>query len=76
MPREHRFPVRGRIGASGQELEPLDEAALEDLSTAWREEGFESIAVGFIHSYMNLDHEQRAREILGEQAQRADLDLL
>jgi N-methylhydantoinase A len=64
VPREHRFPVRGRIGARGQELEALDEVALKDLSIRLADEGFESIAVGFIHSYMNLDHERRAREIL------------
>ena len=64
VPREHRFPVRGRIGARGQELQALDEAALEDLAIRLAEEGFESIAVGFIHSYMNLDHERRARDIL------------
>ena len=64
VPREHRFPVRGRIGARGQELEALDEAALKDLSIRLAEEGFESIAVGFIHSYMNVDHERRARDIL------------
>ena len=65
VPREHRFPVRGRVGARGQELQALDEAALEDLAIRLAEEGFESIAVGFIHSYMNLDHERRARDILG-----------
>ena len=65
VPREHRFPVRGRIGARGQELQALDEAALEDLAIRLAEEGFESIAIGFIHSYMNLDHERRARDILG-----------
>src|SRR6185436_15043456 len=32
IPREHRFTVRGRIGAQGQELEPLDEAALEEIA--------------------------------------------
>src|SRR5690606_42163368 len=26
IPREHRFTVRGRISAEGQELQPLDEA--------------------------------------------------
>lgn len=65
VPREHRFPVRGRVGARGQELQALDEEALEDLAIRLAEEGFESIAVGFIHSYMNLDHERRARDILG-----------
>ena len=32
IPREHRFAVKGRIGAQGQELAALDEAALETLA--------------------------------------------
>jgi N-methylhydantoinase A len=32
VPREDRFTVAGRIGAEGQELAPLDEAALETLA--------------------------------------------
>lgn len=64
IPREHRFPVAGRIGADGRELQPLDEAALEALADRLAGEGFGAIAVGFIHSYMNGAHERRAREIL------------
>ena len=64
IPREDRFPVAGRIGAEGQELAPLDEAALEALAERIRDEGFGAVAVGFIHSYMNPAHEERAREIL------------
>jgi N-methylhydantoinase A len=64
IPREHRFTVRGRIGAEGQELQPLDEAALEGLADIIAGGGFGAVAIGFIHSYMNLAHERRAREIL------------
>lgn len=32
IPREDRFVVKGRIGAQGQELQPLDEAALEAMA--------------------------------------------
>ncbi len=64
IPRQHRFPIRGRIGASGKELAPLDTAALEALAARLDEQKFESIAIGFIHSYMNGAHELRAREIL------------
>ena len=65
--REHRFPVAGRIAASGHELVPLDEDALAALGRRIRDEGYQSVAIGFIHSYVNGAHERRAREIIGEQ---------
>lgn len=64
IPREHRFTVKGRIGAQGQELQPLDEAALEGVADALAAGGFGAVAIGFIHSYANPSHERRAREIL------------
>ncbi|WP_234187206.1 hydantoinase/oxoprolinase family protein [Shinella sp. NM-101] len=64
IPREDRFAVRGRIDAQGRELQPLDEAALEVLADVIAERGFGAVAIGFIHSYMNPAHEQRARDIL------------
>jgi N-methylhydantoinase A len=64
VPREDRFPIAGRIGAQGQELAPLDEAALEALAASIAQGGFGAIAVGFLHAYMNPAHEIRAREIL------------
>ena len=72
VPREDRFAVDGRIGAQGQELAPLDEAALAAL--AWRiaEGGYGAVAIGFLHSYLNPAHEVRARQIL---AARCDLPI-
>ncbi|TPL97842.1 hydantoinase/oxoprolinase family protein [Mesorhizobium sp. B2-3-11] len=64
IPREDRFTVNGRIGAEGQELQPLDEAALEDIAGRIAAGGFGAVAIGFIHSYANPAHECRAREIL------------
>ncbi|MFD1329206.1 hydantoinase/oxoprolinase family protein [Mycoplana ramosa] len=64
IPREDRFPVKGRIDAQGRELQALDEAALEGLADVIAERGFGAVAIGFIHSYMNPSHEERAREIL------------
>jgi len=62
--REHRYVVEGRIAASGRELLALDELALEEIAGQISDSGYESIAIGFIHSYVNDAHEQRAREIL------------
>jgi N-methylhydantoinase A len=62
--REHRYVVEGRIAASGRELVPLDESTLIEIADQISRLDYESIAIGFIHSYVNDTHEQRAREIL------------
>ncbi|MBO9456997.1 hydantoinase/oxoprolinase family protein [Paracoccus sp. R12_1] len=64
IPREDRFTVKGRISAQGEELQALDEAALEQIARTIKAQDFGAVAIGFIHSYMNGAHEQRAREIL------------
>ncbi|MBP7003548.1 hydantoinase/oxoprolinase family protein [Amaricoccus sp.] len=64
VPREDRFVVAGRIGAQGDELAPLDEAAIEAVAERIAAEGYGAVAIGFIHSYVNPAHERRAREII------------
>jgi len=65
--REHRYVVDGRIAASGRELLPLDEEALRSLAVRIREGGYQSLAIGFIHSYVNPAQERRARDIMAEE---------
>ena len=64
VPREDRYTVAGRIGAQGQELAPLDEAALHAIADRIAAGGYGAVAIGFIHSYLNPAHEQRARQII------------
>ena len=64
--REHRYVVAGRIAASGDELIALDELALEAIAQKIKSSDYESVAIGFIHSYMNGTHEQRARDIVAD----------
>ena len=64
VPREDRFVVRGRISASGAELQPLDEVAVEAIAEQVATGGFGAVAIGFLHAYLNPAHEQRARDIL------------
>ena len=64
IPRQHRYTVKGRIDALGRELQPLDESEIYALVDVIRDTEFESIAIGFIHSYRNPAHEQRTRDIL------------
>jgi N-methylhydantoinase A len=72
VPREDRFPVGGRIDAGGSELQPLDEAAIDNIAQQIAKGCFGAIAVGFLHSYVNPVHERRARELL---AARLDLPI-
>ncbi len=66
--RDSRYVVAGRIAASGRELAPLDEDGVADFAREAVESGYESVAIGLIHSYVNPVHEQRAREIIVEHA--------
>ena len=62
--RRDRFEVTERIDYSGKVVEPLDEEELVDLGRVLRRRQYESIAICFINSYVNVTHERRAREIL------------
>ncbi len=65
--RRHRKVVGGRIvPPTGEELEPLDEAAVRRAAEDFRQEGVESIAICFLFSYLNPRHEERARQIVRE----------
>jgi len=70
VPRYLRFTVPERVSVNGSELKPLDEAAVEALLPKLDAEGVTSIAVGFLHSYVDDSHEQRVRSIIA--AKRPD----
>ncbi|MBV8577118.1 MAG: hydantoinase/oxoprolinase family protein, partial [Acetobacteraceae bacterium] len=64
VPRWLRLPVPERLDNQGNVLLPLDEAALAALVPILEREGVDSIAIGFLHAFVNPAHEQRARDIL------------
>ena len=66
VPRELRFDVPERLAADGSVLLPLDEAALGQIVPRLQEAEIEAIAIGFLHSYANSDHEARAGKIIQE----------
>jgi N-methylhydantoinase A len=67
VPRSLRHPVRGRIGADGAELEPLEPGDVAAAIRAFRERDVESVAVCLLHSYRNPDHEQRVASLLRQE---------
>ena len=66
LPRQMRFTIAGRIDANGAVLIDIDRAEVEAVVDQIAEAGFESVAVGLIHSYLNPAHEQMVRDVLAE----------
>ncbi|MDP2582316.1 hydantoinase/oxoprolinase family protein [Shimia thalassica] len=66
LPRQRRFTVPGRVDANGQVLIDLDRSDVEAVVEKIAQGGFESVAVGLIHSYLNPAHEQLVRDVLQE----------
>ncbi len=64
VPRTRRFEVAGRMDAQGQEIEPLDTAALEQLAEGFKRDGIEAVAISFINAYANPAHEEAATALL------------
>jgi N-methylhydantoinase A len=62
--RNHRHVLDERIGASGQVLRALDRAEVEAMAEVIARGGYESVAVGLLHSYANDAHERLVREVL------------
>ncbi|HEV7264567.1 MAG TPA: hydantoinase/oxoprolinase family protein [Falsiroseomonas sp.] len=59
--------VPGRIGADGEELLPLDEAAVRRAAAQCRALGVQAVAVCLLHAYANPAQEQRVAAILREE---------
>ena len=66
LPRQMRFTVPGRVNAKGDILVDLDRRDVEVVVDRIAKAGFESVAVGLIHSYLNPAHELLVREVLTE----------
>ncbi|MGB0410253.1 MAG: hydantoinase/oxoprolinase family protein [Pikeienuella sp.] len=66
LPRQRRYTVAERVDARGDILIPLDRAEVEALVDQIAEAGYESVAVGLIHSYLNDAHERMVRDVLSE----------
>jgi N-methylhydantoinase A len=66
IPRELRLEVDERVGADGEEITPLDDAAVLAAGRRLLELDCEVVVVSFLHAYANPAHEQAAGEILKE----------
>ena len=66
VPRYLRLEAKGRIDYQGNEIVPLDEEDVKKCVETFKKEGVEAIAVVYLHSYLNAQHEIRTVEIIKE----------
>ena len=68
VPRHLRLGVRERVNKDGEIVAELDQSQLISAIDQLNEEGVESVAVCFLHSYANPSNEKLAGEIIGKRA--------
>ncbi|MGW4228999.1 hydantoinase/oxoprolinase family protein [Streptomyces sp. NPDC004980] len=64
VPRHLRFGVRERVLADGTVDTPLDTTTVKQLATELSAAGVQAVAVCFLHSHTNNEHERQVREII------------
>ncbi|MFF0106320.1 hydantoinase/oxoprolinase family protein [Streptomyces hirsutus] len=64
VPRHLRFGVRERVLADGTVDTALDEAAVKQLAAELSAAEVQAVAVCFLHSHVNNEHERQARDII------------
>jgi N-methylhydantoinase A len=67
--------VRERLDYRGEVVTALDEAALRDSVHRLKAKGVEALAVCFLFSFLNPEHERRAAEIVAEIAPECRISL-
>ena len=68
VPRSLRIGVPERMLATGEVSTPLDEEYVARAAMELAVAGVEAVAVCFLHSHVNPEHERRAREVIRESA--------
>ena len=75
VPRDRVKGVGGRLDFTGAEVRPFDEASARTAARWFRDQGINTLAVCFLHSYANSEHEERMRQVLLEEHPEAVVSL-
>ncbi|HEV3159729.1 MAG TPA: hydantoinase/oxoprolinase family protein [Xanthobacteraceae bacterium] len=75
VPRRLRLPIRERIDAQGNVLVPLDEASVTQALDSLAQQNIEAVAIGFLHSFTNPDHERRVGEAVARRLPQVAMSL-
>ncbi|MCA1775306.1 MAG: hydantoinase/oxoprolinase family protein, partial [Loktanella sp.] len=75
LPRQMRYTVTERMDARGEVLVAIDRAEVEAVVDRIAGAGFESVAIGLLHSYLNPAHERLVAEVVAERMPAAMVSL-
>jgi N-methylhydantoinase A len=75
IPRRNVLTVDERVGPWGDVIIPLNEDDVRTAARKFKKRGIESIAVVYMDSFMNPDHEKRTAEILKEELPGVDITI-
>ncbi|SFB55912.1 N-methylhydantoinase A [Rhizobium sp. NFR07] len=68
VPREFIYEIDERLAPDGSVTHALDEETVRSAVSAMLAAGIETVAISFLHSYANPDHEQRVAAIVRDMA--------
>jgi N-methylhydantoinase A len=69
VPRRRCLEAIERIGPQGEIIVPLDVTSVERAAESFARQEVEAVAICFLFSFLNPDHERRAAEILARRLQ-------
>ena len=64
VPRKHRYVIEERTDINGIIIKPINTQKFKSLVDTIKKEEFESIGIGFLHSYANSKNENDLKEFL------------
>lgn len=64
VPRKHRYVIEERTDINGTIIKPINSQKFQSLLDTIKKEEFESIGIGFLHSYANSKNENDLKEFL------------
>ena len=64
VPRKYRYVINERTDVNGSIITPIEKSQFKNLATKIKSEKFESVAVGFLHSYANSENEAILKNFL------------
>ncbi len=73
VPRYLRQGVGGRLDRNGKEIKPLDLNDVQKAIDLFKADGVKAVAICFMNSFANGDHEQRAAELVRQEMPEAYL---
>ena len=66
VPRYLRLPARGRLNYCGDPLEPLNTDDIRQALRLFKDEQIEAVAICFMNSFANAEHERQAAALVRE----------